>query len=294
MITQHHVHLSHAWKTRQFWLVWTVLCVNVTAGIGIIGMASPMLQEVFAGKLIGIDLAFNELSPAQKTSIAAIAAGFTGLLSLFNIAGRFFWASLSDKIGRKATYATFFLLGFAMYAAIPSTAEGASLALFVVFMCVILSMYGGCFATVPAYLADMFGTKFVGAIHGRLLTAWSAAGIFGPVIVNYLREYQLAHGVARADAYNITMYILSGLLIIGFIANWLVRPVSEELHMSKEEVAEEKKIADDTHEHFVSDVTALAHEVSHSGKIALAWAAVSIPMAWGMWITLQKALLLFK
>ena len=294
MITSHHVHLSHAWKTRQFWLVWTVLCVNVTAGIGIIGMASPMLQEVFAGKLIGIDLAFNELSTAQKTSIAAIAAGFTGLLSLFNIVGRFFWASLSDKIGRKATYATFFLLGFAMYAAIPSTAEGANLALFVIFMCVILSMYGGCFATVPAYLADMFGTRFVGAIHGRLLTAWSAAGIFGPVIVNYLREYQLAHGVARADAYNITMYILSALLIIGFIANWLIRPVSEELHMSKEEVAEEKKIADDTHEHFVADVAAIAHEVSHSWKIALAWAAVSVPMAWGMWITLQKALLLFK
>ena len=294
MITQHHVHLSKAWKTRQFWLVWTVLCVNVTAGIGIIGMASPMLQEVFAGKLIGVDAAFNELTAAQKTSIAAIAAGFTGLLSLFNIVGRFFWASLSDKIGRKATYATFFLLGFAMYAAIPSTAQGASLALFVIFMCVILSMYGGCFATVPAYLADMFGTKFVGAIHGRLLTAWSAAGIFGPVIVNYLREYQLAHGVARADAYNITMYILSALLIIGFIANWLVRPVSEELHMSKEEVAEEKKIADDTHEHFVADVVAIAHEVSHSWKIALAWAAVSIPMAWGMWITLQKALLLFK
>ncbi len=294
MITSHHVHLSDAWKTRQFWLVWMVLCLNVTAGIGIIGMASPMLQEVFAGKLIGVDAIFTELTPAQKTSIAAIAAGFTGLLSLFNIAGRFFWASLSDKIGRKATYATFFLLGFAMYASIPNMAEGANLALFVTFMCVILSMYGGCFATVPAYLADMFGTKFVGAIHGRLLTAWSAAGIFGPVLVNYLREYQLAHGVARADAYNITMYILSGLLIVGFLCNWLVRPVSEELHMSKEAVAAEKKLADDTHEHFVSDVTAIAHEVSHSWKIALAWAAVSLPMAWGIWITLQKTMLLFK
>ena len=294
MITSHHVHLSDAWKTRQFWLVWMVLCLNVTAGIGIIGMASPMLQEVFAGKVIGVDAIFTELTPAQKTSIAAIAAGFTGLLSLFNIAGRFFWASLSDKIGRKATYATFFLLGFAMYASIPSMAEGANLALFVTFMCVILSMFGGCFATVPAYLADMFGTKFVGAIHGRLLTAWSAAGIFGPVLVNYLREYQLAHGVARADAYNITMYILSGLLIVGFLCNWLVRPVSEELHMSKEAVAAEKKLADDTHEHFVSDVTAIAHEVSHSWKIALAWAAVSLPMAWGIWITLQKRMLLFK
>ena len=294
MITSNHVHLSKAWKTRQFWLVWLVLCLNVTAGIGIIGMASPMLQEVFGGKLIGVDLTFNELSTEQKTAIAAIAAGFTGLLSLFNIAGRFIWASFSDKIGRKATYATFFLLGFAMYAGIPGMAQTGNLVLFVTFMCVILSMYGGGFATVPAYLADMFGTKFVGAIHGRLLTAWSAAGIFGPVIVNYLREYQLDHGVARADAYNITMYILAGLLIVGFICNWLVRPVSEELHMTPEELAEEKKIADDTHQHFGSDVAALAQQASHSWLVTLAWAAVWIPLSWGIWQTLQKALILFK
>jgi MFS family permease len=294
MITSNHVHLSKAWKTRQFWLVWLVLCLNVTAGIGIIGMASPMLQEVFAGKLIGVDLTFNELSVEQKTAIAAIAAGFTGLLSLFNIAGRFIWASFSDKIGRKATYATFFLLGFAMYAGIPGMAQTGNLTLFVVFMCVILSMYGGGFATVPAYLADMFGTKFVGAIHGRLLTAWSAAGIFGPVLVNYIREYQLDHGVARADAYNITMYILAGLLIVGFICNWLVRPVSAELHMTKEELAEEKKVADDTHQHFGSDVAALAKQASHSWVVTLAWAAVWIPLGWGIWQTLQKALILFK
>ena len=294
MITDNHVHLSKAWKTRQFWLVWLVLCLNVTAGIGIIGMASPMLQEVFAGKLIGLDLTFNQLSPEQKTAIAAIAAGFTGLLSLFNIAGRFVWASFSDKIGRKATYATFFLLGFALYAGIPGMAETRNLPLFVLFVCIILSMYGGGFATVPAYLADMFGTRYVGAIHGRLLTAWSAAGIFGPVIVNYLREYQLAHGVARADVYNITMYILAGLLIVGFICNWLVRPVSEELHMTPEELAEEKKIADDTHQHFASDVAALAQQASHSWLVTLAWAAVWIPLAWGIWQTLQKALILFK
>lgn len=294
MITSNHVHLSKAWKTRQFWLVWMVLCLNVTAGIGIIGMASPMLQEVFGGKLIGVDLTFNELSVEQKTAIAAIAAGFTGLLSLFNIAGRFIWASFSDKIGRKATYATFFLLGFAMYAGIPGMAQTSNLTLFVVFMCVILSMYGGGFATVPAYLADMFGTRFVGAIHGRLLTAWSAAGVFGPVLVNYIREYQLDHGVARADVYNITMYILAGLLIVGFICNWAVRPVSEELHMTKEELAEEKKIADDTHQHFGSDVAALAQQASHSWLVTLAWAAVWIPLGWGIWQTLQKALILFK
>lgn len=294
MITSNHVHLSKAWKTRQFWLVWMVLCLNVTAGIGIIGMASPMLQEVFGGKLIGLDLTFNELSVEQKTAIAAIAAGFTGLLSLFNIAGRFIWASFSDKIGRKATYATFFLLGFAMYAGIPGMAQAGNLPLFVLFMCVILSMYGGGFATVPAYLADMFGTRFVGAIHGRLLTAWSAAGVFGPVLVNYIREYQLDHGVARADVYNITMYILAGLLIVGFLCNWAVRPVSEELHMTKEELAEEKKIADDTHQHFGADVAALAKQASHSWLVTLAWPAVWIPLGWGIWQTLQKALILFK
>lgn len=294
MISAGHVHLDVAWKTKQFWLVWGVLCLNVTAGIGILGMASPLLQEVFGGKLIGIDVAFNDLSVAQKGQIAAIAAGFTGLLSLFNIGGRFFWASLSDKLGRKATYFTFFLLGFALYAAIPWTAAQGSLALFVAFFCVILSMYGGGFATVPAYLADMFGTKMVGAIHGRLLTAWATAGVLGPVLVNYIREYQLEHGVARADAYSITMYILAGLLALGFVCNWLVTPVSEKLHMSPEEMVEEKKAADNTHQHFIEDVEALAKEASHSTKVTLAWLAVWIPLGWGIWMTLQKAVVLFK
>jgi MFS family permease len=294
MITDNHVHLNIAWKTRQFWLVWAVLCLNVTAGIGIIGMASPMLQEVFGGKLIGIDVAFNELTLAQKGSIAAVAAGFTGLLSLFNIGGRFVWASFSDKIGRKATYFTFFLLGFLLYAVIPTTAQAGSLALFVACFCLILSMYGGGFATVPAYLADMFGTKFVGAIHGRLLTAWSAAGVFGPVLVNYIREYQLEHGVARADAYTITMYILSGLLILGFVCNWLVRPVAEEHHMTPQQLAEEKQIADNTHQHFVDDVSALAGEVRGSWAVTLAWMAVWIPLGWGIWMTVQKTIVLFQ
>ncbi len=294
MVTNAHVHLNVASKTRQFWLIWAVLCLNVTAGIGILGMASPLLQEVFGGKLIGVDVAFNDLTAAQKGQIAAIAAGFTGLLSLFNIGGRFFWASLSDKLGRKTTYLIFFALGFALYASIPWTAKTGGLALFVAFFCVILSMYGGGFATVPAYLADMFGTRMVGAIHGRLLTAWSTAGVLGPVLVNYIREYQLEHGVARADAYTITMYILAGLLVLGLLCNWAVTPVPEKLHMSPEDMAEEKKIADDTHVHFGKDAQALASEVSHSGKVALAWLAVGIPLAWGIWITLQKAIVLFK
>ena len=243
MITKRHVHLDEAHKTPQFWLIWAVLTLNVTAGIGVIGMASPMLQEVFAGKLIGLAKVFNDLSPDEKAQIATIAAGFTGLLSLFNIAGRFFWASLSDYIGRKTTYFAFFALGIALYAYVPTAGALGQIALFVGIFCIILTMYGGGFATVPAYLADIFGTQFVGAIHGRILTAWSTAGVLGPVLVNYIREYQLDHGVARAQAYNTTMYILAGLLVIGFICNWLIRPVDEKHYMSEEELAAERKLA---------------------------------------------------
>jgi MFS family permease len=231
-------------------------------------MASPLLREVFAGKLIGIDVAFNDLDATQKAQIASIAAGFTGLLSLLNIGSRFFWASLSGRLGRKLTYSIFFLLGCTLYAAIPTTAAAGNLALFVAFFCVILSMYGGGFATVPTYLADMFGTKMVGAIHGRLLTAWATAGVLGPVLVNYIREYQIDHGVARADAYTVTMYILAGLLVFGFICNWLVKSVAEQ--------------------HYMAD------EANHSLKVFLAWLAVWIPMGWGIWMTVQKAIILFK
>ena len=215
MITTGHVHLRNAHKTPQFWLLWGILTLNVSAGIGVIGMASPMLQEIFGGKLISLDLRFDELSKEQLGQIAAIAAGFTGLLSLFNIAGRFFWASLSDYIGRKATYFAFFTLGFILYASAPWAGHAGNMALFVGFFCVILTMYGGGFATIPAYLADMFGTQMVGAIHGRLLTAWSTAGIIGPVVVNYIREFQLAAGVPRDQLYNTTMYILCAMLIAG-------------------------------------------------------------------------------
>jgi MFS family permease len=238
MITPHQVHLKDAHKTAQFWLIWAVLCLNVSAGIGVIGMASPMLQEIFGGSLIGHpELSFLQLDGSQKATIAAIAAGFTGLLSLFNIGGRFFWASLSDYIGRKNTYYTFFLLGIALYAAAPWAAHIGSKALFVAFFCIILSMYGGGFATVPAYLADIFGTQFVGAIHGRLLTAWSTAGIIGPVVVNYIREAQIAAGVPRDQVYDFTMYILAGMLVAGLICNMLVRPLSDRWFMTADELA---------------------------------------------------------
>jgi len=291
MITEHHVHLKDAHKTKQFWLIWTVLCLNVSAGIGVIGMASPMLQEIFAGKLIGLpDLSFNQLSAEQKTMIAGIAAGFTGLLSLFNIVGRFFWASLSDHIGRKNTYYVFFLLGILLYALAPTLAAMGSKVLFVVAFGIILSMYGGGFATVPAYLADIFGTQFVGAIHGRLLTAWATAGIIGPVVVNYIREAQIAAGVPRAQVYDFTMYILAGMLVVGLICNALVKPLADKWFMKPADVAalQAKGAA--------ASSGGGSYGIGKGGldaRTAAFWAFVGIPLAWGMWVTLQNALRIF-
>jgi MFS family permease len=297
MITMNHVHVNKAWKTRQFWLIWGVLCLNVSAGIGILGMASPLLQEVFAGKLIGLDMPFNALNAGQKMQIATIAAGFTGLLSLFNIGGRFFWASCSDYIGRKATYFVFFVLGFVLYAAIPSLAHANNLALFVLAFCIILSMYGGGFATVPAYLADMFGAQMVGAIHGRLLTAWSTAGVLGPVLIGYIREYQIAHGVPKAQAYDITMYILAGMLLLGFMCNLFVSPVKESEFMTAQELAEERQLAHDkvkSIDGINGDAVTLATANSSVVLVVLAWVAVGLPLLIGIWVTLQKTIVLFN
>ncbi len=218
LITNQNVYVYDALKTPQFWLIWWVLCLNVTAGIGVLGQASAMSQEMFPGKV---------------TAIAA--SGFVGLMSLFNMGGRFFWASMSDFLGRKNTYFVFFALGTVLYAAVPYTGEIGSVVLFVICYAIIFSMYGGGFATVPAYLRDMFGTRYVGAIHGLLLTAWSMAGIFGPVLVNYIREYNLTHGVAKAQAYNTTMYVMAVLLVIGFLCNLMLKAVHERHHMKLEE-----------------------------------------------------------
>jgi MFS family permease len=209
LVTTANVAVESAWRTQQFWLLWVVLCMNVTAGIGVLGQASPMIQEMFPGRVLPL-----------------AAASFVGLLSLFNMGGRFIWATTSDYIGRRNTYMVFFLLGIVLYATVPTTGHLGSIPLFVAAFCVILSMYGGGFATIPAYLRDMFGTYQVGAIHGRLLTAWSVAGVLGPVLVNYIRQYQIDNGVPKAQAYSITMYIMCGLLLIGFLSNFAMRAVN--------------------------------------------------------------------
>ncbi|MBP6018456.1 MAG: OFA family MFS transporter [Burkholderiaceae bacterium] len=217
MISQNHVHIDQALKTPQFWLLWWVLCLNVTAGIGVLGQASVMIQESFRGGI----------TPAA-------AAGFVGVLSLANMLGRFFWSSVSDYIGRKNTYFIFFALGAVLYFLVPGMGSAGNVALFVLFYAIIMSMYGGGFSTVPAYLADLFGTRYVGGIHGRLLTAWAAAGVLGPVLVNYIRQYQVDSGVPPAQAYTTTMYIMAGLLIVGFLCNLMVKPVAGRHHMPKE------------------------------------------------------------
>jgi len=196
-------------RTRTFWLLWAVLCLNVTAGIGVLGQASPMIQEMFPGRVDAAD-----------------AAAFVMLLSVANMLGRVLWSSLSDRIGRPRTYAIFFALGASLYAAVPTIGRSGDLRLFVAAYAVIMSMYGGGFATIPAYLRDHFGVAQVGAIHGRLLTAWSLAGVAGPVAVNYLRQSQIAHGVPKAEAYSVTMYLMAALLVLGFLANARVRAAS--------------------------------------------------------------------
>lgn len=211
LVTHAHVTVERAWKTPQFWFLWAVLCLNVTAGIGVLGQASLMCQDMF-----GVP--------------AAVGGGFAGLLSIFNMAGRLCWSSLSDLTGRKVIYCVFFLLGAILYALVPVAQHYHSVTLFVCVTALIISMYGGGFATIPAYLRDLFGTMHLGAIHGRLITAWSMAAVLGPQLVNYVSTYRIEHGVPRAEAYNMTMYLMAGLLLVGLVCNLLVRPVNPEFH----------------------------------------------------------------
>ena len=212
------VSVDQAWKTPQFWLLWLVLCINVSAGIGILGQASLMCQDLF-----GVS--------------AAVGGGFAGLLSIFNMGGRFAWSSLSDVIGRRAVYCVFFIAGALLYCAIPFTQSTGNQAAFVAVTALIISMYGGGFATIPAYLRDLFGTHQVGAIHGRLITSWSMAAVVGPMLINYASTAQKAAGVPKGQAYNSTLYLMAALLMVGLLANLLVRPVNPRHHLHRKPVS---------------------------------------------------------
>ena len=214
LVTTGNVTASNAIRTRQFWLLWIVLFCNVTAGIGILEQASPMIQDHF------------------DTVTAAAAAGFVGLLSLCNMGGRITWSSTSDHIGRKPMYMIYLGVGAVLYFLLAFSGT-ASVLWFVLLTGVILSFYGGGFATVPAYLKDLFGSLEVGAIHGRLLTAWSAAGIAGPLIINAIADSETSAGKSGADLYTLSLYIMVGVLIVGFVANLMIRPVHDR-HMEPE------------------------------------------------------------
>ena len=286
LITTSDVYVYDALKTPQFWFIWAVLCINVTAGIGVLGQASAMSQEMFPGKVS-----------------AVAAAGFVGLMSLFNMVGRFFWASTSDYIGRKNTYFIFMVLGFVLYCAVPHTGSIGSIVAFVLCFLVIISMYGGGFATVPAYLKDMFGTRYVGAIHGLLITAWSMAGIFGPVLVNYIREYNITHGVPKAQAYNITMYIMAGLFVIGFICNLLIKAVDKRFHMEPDfGLGDRRRSRPGSRRRDGAPIELVYKEGmmvnpdqngTQAWHLLLAWAFVGIPLAWGVAQTIANAMKLF-
>lgn len=271
MQTDQHVAVDRAMRTPQFWLLWIVLFTNVTAGIGILENAAPMIQDYF------------------PDITAAAAAGFVGMLSLTNMAGRFVWSSVSDYVGRKNIYMLYLGLGLLLYLLI--ALAGRSIIVFVLATLVILSFYGGGFATIPAYLRDLFGVMQVGAIHGRLLTAWAAAGIAGPLIVNTVIESQAAAGQEGAGLYTVSLFIMVGVLGVGFLANLLVRPVAEKHHASPEEV-----------ERLTGSGAAQSSEKAGSGHgsgpihraVALALAGVVVlGLGYGLFQTLTRAVQLF-
>ena len=281
MIAKGHVHVSHAHKTYQFWLLWGVLCLNVSAGIGVLAVAKPMFQEIAAQNF-------------SAGEIGAIAGGFVALLSLANIIGRIFWASSSDYLGRKLTYAIFFSLGTLLYFSAPWAGLNQYIALFVLINLVILTMYGGGFATIPAYLADIFGTQHVGAIHGRLLTAWATAGILGPAIMSYVREYQLQAGVPQAEAYNSSFTMLALLLVLGFILNYFVKPLDAKHFMSDAELSIEKAVAakkDSDNALLVSKGE--SNQIVQKLILPIAWIVVGLPILWGIYNALLKGIIIF-
>jgi MFS family permease len=216
LVTTESVSARNAIRTPQFWLLWTVLFCNVTAGIGILEQAAPMIQDFFR-------------TPQGSLVTATAAAGFVGLLSLFNMGGRFAWSTTSDYIGRKPIYMVYLGVGLVLYVLLATIGSTATW-IFVILAAIIISFYGGGFATIPAYLRDLFGTYQVGAIHGRLLTAWSAAGVAGPLIVNTVLDTRGTPGELVAADYRPALFIMVGLLAIGFVANLLVKPVDDKWH----------------------------------------------------------------
>jgi MFS family permease len=271
MVTTASVSANSAIRTPQFWLLWVVLFCNVTAGIGILEQAAPMIQDFFREN-------------GETTVSAAAAAGFVGLLSVCNMLGRFVWSSTSDAIGRKAIYMIFLGVGMGLYLLL-ALAGGSSTLLFVALAGVIISFYGGGFATIPAYLKDLFGTFQVGAIHGRLLIAWSAAGVAGPLIINGFLDAEGTPGELTASAYQPALLTMVGVLAVGFVANLLVRPVAEK---HQEDEADAVGAEDDQ-----EDSTTESTNSRRPALALIAWVVVGGPLLYGLVETIRKTTTLF-
>jgi MFS family permease len=278
------VHVSTAWRSLSFWYMWGALCALVSAGLGMLSMAVPMLQEIFGGKLLGLDVDMPSMTSDQRAQMALVAVGFTGLLSIFNIGGRLFWAVVSDRIGRKNTYFCFFVISIPAYAALPAFANAGQVVFFVLTACLILSTFGGAFAVIPAYITDLFGPQMVSAIQGRMMTAWSTAGVVGSLLMSTLHQSMGAH------AFDIAFYTMAGLLVLGFLCNLRVQPLADQLFMKED---------DPEHQASMVMLTGVYRKVTlvppQVMKLATAasWLPVCVPMGWGVWITLNRLTLLF-
>ena len=285
LITTASVSASTAVRTPQFYLLWVVLFCNVTAGIGILEQASPMIQDFFRTG------ATSSVTPVE-------AAGFVGLLSICNMAGRFVWSSTSDALGRKNTYFGYLGLGIVLYLALALIGSSSTL-LFVVLAGIIISFYGGGFATAPAYLRDLFGTFQVGAIHGRLLTAWSAAGIAGPLIVNRFLDSQGTPGELTSAGYRPALLTMVGVLVVGFVANLMVRPVAERFHERRSERPSATGAPGDGTVPATGDTVVSGTPGSGTGRtahpalVAVAWTVVVVPLVYGLVQTFEKTVKLF-
>ncbi len=279
LVTTASVSAANAIKTPQFWLLWVVLFCNVTAGIGILEQAAPMIQDFFR-------------DGDASTVTAAAATGFVGLLSLFNMAGRFAWSSTSDVIGRKPIYLLYLGAGVGLYLLLATVGDSSTL-VFVLLAGLIISLYGGGFATIPAYLRDLFGPFQVGAIHGRLLTAWSAAGVAGPLIVNGILDRQGKPGSLVAADYRLALLTMVGVLVVGFVANLLVRPVAERFHEPEHEPVTGASGSDGPGGHAGRSDAGHDAPAPASLLLPIAWFVVSAPLAWAVYETVVKALELF-
>ncbi len=280
MVTTASVSAANAVKTPQFWLLWVVLFCNVTAGIGILEQAAPMIQDFFR---TGSD---SSVDPAA-------AAGFVGLLSICNMAGRFVWSSTSDVVGRKPIYMGYLGSGMVLYALLALVGH-SSTGLFVLFAGIIISFYGGGFATVPAYLRDLFGTFQVGAIHGRLLTAWSAAGVAGPLIINGFLDAEGTPGKLTYDAYKPALLTMVGVLAVGFVANLLIRQVADRFH---EPDREEPQLTESSGSGGgVTTTTRTGTGTTTATRpvlLVVSWAVVGLPLVYGVYQTVVKVSSLF-